>query len=312
VVGDYYTATSQSAASRALALSYNGTSLKPTPAVPLPKGTTSAELTGVSCPTTRYCVALGTAAGSTAAFGQAGSLILIETWHGATWTLHTAAASIGKTLVAPSVVSCATTAFCVLSGVTFSETANSGATPLYLASWNGKKLTTMRPATLSAAAGGLLLPAGVSCATASNCAVTGTDLGNLSSSTNSSTAFTEIWNGKAWQLAKVALPKNVASSFTLGVSCYAAHTCEAVGEGGASTAQTAPADAVAVSFNGTAGTVQAVSAPPKGDSNAFASVSCQPRGTCVAIGETGKTTATSPPLMTGVWNGKTWKLDPGF
>jgi hypothetical protein len=312
VVGDYFTSTSASAPSHVLALSYNGTSLKPTPAVPLPKGTTSAELTGVSCRTTRYCVALGAAEGGTAAFGQAGSLILIETWNGAKWTLHTAAGSIGKTLVAPSVVSCATTAFCVLAGVTFSDTANSVATPLYLASWNGTRLTTMKPATVSGKAGGLLLPAGVSCATDSNCAVTGTDLGNLSSSTTSSTAFTEIWNGKAWQLAKVALPKSAASSFTLGVSCYAAHTCEVVGEGGASAAQTAPLDAVAVSFNGTAGRVQAVPVPPKGDSNAFASVSCLPRGTCVAIGETGKTNATSPPLMTGVWNGKTWKLDPGF
>jgi hypothetical protein len=312
VVGDYFTSTSNSAPSRVLALSYNGTSLKPTSAVPLPKGATSAELTGVSCPTTRYCVALGAAEGDTAAFGQAGSLILIETWNGAKWTLHTAAGSIGKTLVAPSVVSCATTAFCVLAGVTFSDTANSGATPLYLASWNGTRLTTMKPAPVSGKAGGLLLPAGVSCATDSNCAVTGTELGNLSSSTTSSIAFTEIWNGKAWQLGKVALPKSAASSFTLGVSCYAAHTCEVVGEGGASAAQTAPLSAVAVSFNGTAGKVQTVPAPPKGDSNAFASVSCLPRGTCVAIGETGKTTATSPPLMTGVWNGKSWKLEPGF
>jgi hypothetical protein len=312
VVGDYYTSTSDSAPSHVLALSYNGTSLKPAPTVPLPKGTTGAELTGVSCATTRYCVALGTATGDTAAFGDAGSLILIETWNGAKWTLHTAAASIGKTTVGPSVVSCATPAFCVLTGVAFSGTLNSSTTPLYLASWNGKRLMTMRPATVTGAAGGVLLPTGASCATASKCAVTGLDLGPIgSSSSTNGTAFTEIWNGKAWQLAKVALPKAVKSSFTLGVSCYTARTCEAVGEDGAG-AKTSPFDAVAVSFNGTAGTLQAVPAPPKGDSNAFASVSCLPWGSCVAIGETGKTTANSGTLMTGVWNGKTWKLKPGF
>ena len=96
------------------------------------------------------------------------------------------------------------------------------------------------------------------------------------------------------------------------MSCYAAHSCEAVGEDGASASETSPGDAAAVSFNGTAGTLQAVPAPSKGHSTAFAAVSCLPWGSCVAIGETGKTTATSPALMTGVWNGKAWKLDPGF
>jgi hypothetical protein len=41
-------------------------------------------------------------------------------------------------------------------------------------------------------------------------------------------------------------------------------------------------------------------------------MSCLPGGSCVAIGGTGKTTAKSPALMTGVWNGRAWKLDPGF
>jgi hypothetical protein len=48
VVGDYYTSTSDTATSHALALSYNGTSLKPTPAMPLPKGMPYVALVGVS------------------------------------------------------------------------------------------------------------------------------------------------------------------------------------------------------------------------------------------------------------------------
>jgi len=181
----------------------------------------------------------------------------------------------------------------------------------YVASWNGKKLTTMKTATLGGS-GDAVVATGVSCATVSNCAVTGADVGPIAnSSPTDSAAFTEIWNGKAWQLAKATWPKAVASSVTTGVSCYAAHSCEAVGEDGAN-AQMSPSDAAAVSFNGTAGAVQAVPAPSKGDSNAFASVSCLPWGSCVATGETGKTTASSGAVMTGVWNGKAWKLDPGF
>ena len=312
VVGDYYTSPAVSGTGHALALSYNGTSLKPTPTVPLPKGATDAALSGVSCVTTRYCVALGVADGDTSAFGAFGSVTIIETWNGAKWTLHTAAASTGKTtMVVPSVVSCATPTFCVLAGDDYSVTSTSSAAVPYVASWNGKKLTTMKPATIGTSTD-VVMATGVSCATASNCAVTGADLLGPITNSSATRAFTEIWNGKAWQLAKVTWPKATASSITTGVSCYAAHTCKAVGEDSASDSETSPYDAAAVSFNGALGTVQAVPAPPKGDSNAFAAVSCLPWGSCVAIGGTGKTTATSPALMTGVWNGKAWKLDPGF
>jgi hypothetical protein len=311
VVGDYYTPPGFSGTSRVLALSYNGTSLKPTSAVPLPKGTTDGALSGVSCVTTRYCVAIGMADGETSAFGAFGSVILVETWNGARWTLRTAADSIGKTtMLVPRVVSCASPAFCVLAGNAFSFGSNSDTDKPYVASWNGKKLTTMNLAAVGRAADAVVA-SDVSCATVSDCAVTGADLGRLSPSATSSTAFTEIWNGKSWQLAKVTWPKAVASTFTTGVSCYAAHSCEAVGEDAANAAMS-PFDAAAVSFHGTAGTVQAVPAPSKGHSNALGAVSCLPGGSCVALGETGKTTASSDALMTGVWNGRAWKLYPGF
>ena len=309
VVGDYYTGTSQSADSHVLALAYNGTSLKPTPAVPLPKGTTDAVLTGVSCVTARHCVAVGAAHGDTKAFGDQDSLIVIETWNGAKWTLRTTPTSIGATTqVDPTVVSCATSAFCVLAGEAFTD--NSLASTFYLASWNGAKLTAMKPASVSGSAAGFIAPTGVSCASPANCAVTGAVLGDASSSSGSSSAFTEIWNGKAWRSATVTWPKGIADSMTLGVSCYAAHTCEAVGVDGAN--EETSFDAAAVSFDGTAGTLQAVPAPSKGYVHLFADVSCLPWGSCVATGATGKTSGKSSAVMTGVWNGKAWKLDPGF
>jgi hypothetical protein len=314
VVGDYYTSTSLGAASRVLALSYNGTSLKPTPAVPLPKGATDAALISVSCATTSYCVALVAADGNAGAFGNSVPPTIIETWNGAKWTLHTAAASVGKTSVLePSAVSCATSAFCVLAGTELTITSNSLSAKLYAASWNGKKLRAMKAATVGGSKDDSEA-IDVSCASASNCAVTGTETGDPTSSsgTPSLSAFTEIWNGKTWQLAKVTWPKGTAESALLGVSCYAAHSCEAVGIDGASVADTAPFDAAAVSFNGTAGVVQAVPAPSKGRSTAFADVSCLPWGSCVATGATAKTNASSGAVMTGAWNGKAWKLDPGF
>ena len=309
VVGDYYTATSQSADSHVLALAYNGTSLKPTPPVPLPQGTTDAVLTGVSCVTYRRCVAVGAADGDTKAFGDLDSLIVIETWNGAKWTLRTAPTSMGTaTYLDPTVVSCASSAFCVLSGEAFD--GNSSASTFYIALWNGKKLTNMKPAPVSGSADGFIGPTSVSCATASNCAVTGAVLGNASSSSGSSSAFTEIWNGMAWRLATVTWPKGRADSMTLGVSCYAAHTCEAVGVDGAN--EETSFDAAAVSFNGTAGTLQTVPAASKGYLHLFSDVSCLPWGSCVATGATGKASGKSSAVVTGVWNSKVWKLFPGF
>jgi hypothetical protein len=304
VVGDYYKSNSDSGGSYPLALIYNGTSLKPMPALPLPKGQPNVALSDVSCATTRSCVAIGLANGNPSGLSEySDGISFIEAWNGAKWTLHTIATS-ATTTVAPGAVSCATPSFCVLTGDVTSVSGSSVTVELYLGWWNGKKLTRMK----AAAAGGVeAVPTGVSCATTVNCAVTGTIFG----STLSIRGFTQVWNGKAWQVAKTTWPKGVAESILSGVSCYGAHSCESVGLDGAKPEST-PVDAAAVSYHGTAGTVQAVPKPSKGYSNTFTAVSCLPWGSCVAVGDTGKNTAVSPAAMTGVWNGKTWKLDPGL
>ena len=306
VVGDYYTSTSTSASSHALALIYNGTSLKPMPTVPLPKSTTDVALLGVSCTTTKHCVAIGTASGDTAAFGTFGMLTLIETWNGAKWTLHTVG-SPANTLAEFSGISCATSSYCVLAGESLSETDRD---TLYLRSWNGTRLTVLKPA---AVGGSTAIPAvsDVSCATPSNCAVIGAVL-SFNGSTTTPTAFTEIWNGKTWRTAKVAWPTATTGSFLIGVSCFGAHSCDAVGLTSTGTATDAAGDPVAASYNGTSWALQTVPAPAKGRTTILSDVKCVSAVKCVAVGETGLTTASSPATMTGVWNGKAWRFDPGF
>ena len=63
-----------------------------------------------------------------------------------------------------------------------------------------------------------------------------------------------------------------------------------------------------MSFTGTVGKLQDVAAPAKGDSTALTGVSCVPLGTCVAVGETGRTEFVMSTVMTGVWNGRVWRL----
>jgi hypothetical protein len=310
VVGDYYKST-KGGSPYPLALIYNGTSVKPAPAVPLPKGATYVTLSDVSCATTKYCVAIATTESNVATVSNSGPVILIETWNGAKWTLHTIATSV-KSEVEPSAVSCATASFCVLAGaLTTLSGADKFTFGLYLGSWNGRTLTRMK-APAEGGGNDLVEPGAVSCATPANCGVTGVVLVDPTSSNDNLTvtAFTQIWNGKTWQAGKVALLKGAQSIF-LGVSCHGANSCETVGESAAS-ASASSGSAMAVSYKGAAGTVQAVPAPAKGRSTVFTDVSCLPGGTCVATGWTGKSNAATPSLMTGVWGGKSWKLDPGF
>jgi hypothetical protein len=318
VVGDYYTSTSDTADQQALALMYNGTTVRPTPALPLPNGTTDAALSDVSCATVWYCVAIGDAAGSSPAFGQGGVLTLIETWTGSKWTLHTIAQSGGSSDTQVSGVSCATAGFCVLTGETLSVSGTSSSptitSGLYFADWNGNKLTGMKPVAAASSAD-LVAPTGVSCATPSNCGVTGLAI-DVSSNASTATlgSFTEIWNGSTWQLAKTPWPAGTTEAITQGISCYGAHSCEAVGATSTDpvTATEPSVDVAAVSYSGTTGTLQSLARPAAGDSDLFTSVSCMPWGTCVAVGETGKDTATSPATMTGTWSGQAWELHPGF
>jgi hypothetical protein len=155
-----------------------------------------------------------------------------------------------------------------------------------------------------------MMPTAVSCATRSNCAVTGINPDIASNAAATTTSSTEIWNGKAWQPATVNWPKSTGESMAFGLSCYAARSCEMVGLDGPAAENSS--DAVAVSFTGTVGRLQEVPVPAKGDSTVLTGVSCVPPGTCVAVGETGKTNASTSSVMTGVWNGRPWRLERGF
>jgi hypothetical protein len=303
VVGDYYTSTSESAPDYPLALIYNGTSLKPTPAVPTPKGLDGVTLDGVSCATATHCVAVGTANGYTKSARADLEVAMIETWDGAKWTLHNVTASSASSMLQVAGISCATGSFCVLDGDSFTVSSNSATIGTWLAAWNGKNLTRMKSTVA-------MMPTAVSCATVSNCAVTGINPDIASNAAATTTSSTEIWNGNVWRPATVTWPKGTGESMTFGLSCYAAHSCEMVGLDGPAAENSE--DAVAVSFTGTASRRQVVPAPAKGDSTVLTGVSCLPSGTCVAVGETGKTNSSSSSVMTGVWNGRPWRLDRGF
>jgi hypothetical protein len=293
LVGDYVTSP-QSGAFRPYALTWNGTSLRRAPAPPLPKGVTNATLSSVSCVAVRRCVAVGTLYASTIR-------ALVETWNGAKWTLHTPPNPAGTMPVQTNSVSCLSLTRCVLGGETISAaTANIG---VFIASWNGKTLTRQKVPLPAGASNPIL--AGVSCASAASCAAVGDEI-NISSPAAVVTgfAFTEVWNGKAWKVTKIARPKGITVSFLFGVSCTSARHC--VAAGGAGTANTG--HATALSYNGKTWAPQHVPAPAKGLADGFGGVSCTSAAHCVAVGQIGPPSGNSERLLSGLWNGTAWRL----
>jgi hypothetical protein len=287
---------------QALALAYNGTSLRPL-AVPLPKATTASILQGVSCATARDCVAVGIAGGRTAAFGKEGIVTIVETWNGSRWSERTLSAP-GKALLLSN-VSCSPARYCMLAGDAVNANYDLS---LYLASWNGKKIAAMKPPALDATY--LESSMGLSCASRSSCALVGT-VQHLGS--GFTTAVAEIWNGATWRPASVRWPQGTLSSELLGVSCYAAGRCVAAGDfapaAGASFDDTDYA--TAVSIDGAAGALQPVPVAASSSYSALSGVSCPTARSCVAIG-VAQSASGAWALISKTWNGRAWKFGPGF
>jgi hypothetical protein len=275
-------------AERPYALTWNGKSLTPTDAPPVPDDSGFASLTGVSCiTTTKSCVAVGDSKGG------AGPL-LMETWNGAKWTLRTASIPGGAQSAYPAAVSCHFLTFCIVIGESYASAA--GTPAMLLARWNGTSFSTMKAAVPADAADITLND--ISCPSTTMCAVAGF---SSNRSGTSAFGFTEMWNGDSWTADKAAAPNGDAKSFLYGVSCRANGTCVAVGGAGPSTATRA----TALSYNGKTWTAEDVPSPAAGKSSDLFGVNCLRTDECVAIGEiVGSTTATP---LGGLWDGS-WRL----
>jgi hypothetical protein len=274
-----------------LAEFWNGKAWTPTePPAPGGVGAVDNHLTGVSCLSVRNCVAVGSYdTGS-------GTVGVIEKWNGAKWTRLTSA--LGAGLSDLTEVSCPSAKFCVAVGTTGG---------VLVESWHGtawRRVSAPSPVP----PGGIAVLIGVSCASPSSCVAVGEAEGP-----GSGFAITETWNGKAWTRARVPWPKTVTQTQLYDVSCASRTYCVAVGNTGQNPASPLNAGrAAAVVWNGRAWAVQPVPAPPRGKADIFFGVSCRSAANCAAVGLTGPVGAKSGRSLSGVWNGKAWKLVPAI
>lgn len=251
----------------------------------------SNQLFGVSCVSSKYCVAVGI--NRNAENSVKGGGALIQTWNGKTW--RSVAPKAPKEAQSAQLlgVSCKSATACVAVG----DYLNAGGNGVPLVeTWNGKTWTASAPATPKGSSGGQLL--GVSCAAAKSCVAVGSSF-----TASGSAALAESWNGGKWTLSRPPVPKGSVISQLNKVSCTSAARCITVGSSGTNTGGFALAD----SWNGKTWARMSVSVPASAKEDAdLTGVSCPSAKTCVAVG-TG-TTGLKGGLVSfaEIWNGKTW------
>ncbi|HET7244427.1 MAG TPA: hypothetical protein VFJ07_06275 [Streptosporangiaceae bacterium] len=249
---------------------------------PVPPGTVSATLNGVSCSAPRTCTAVGE-------YFSAGQreLALAERWSGGQSRLQQfprpPATAQGGEL---SGVSCPAAASCFAAGWYFTKSGSAA----FTATWNGARWR-VQPAPGPAHAGHLL---GVSCGSPRACVAVG-DHG------------TAVWNGTGWRYAAVAAPAGAQALTLNGVSCTSASACAAVGSyfspaGGPLT--------LAETWNGSAWLFQPSPSPAAQGRNQLNTVSCTAPSACTAVGVEAASDFAPPGAFAETWDGTKWRLQP--
>jgi hypothetical protein len=157
-------------------------------------------LTAVSCPSAKFCVAVGA--------NDAGAVI--ERWNGHSWSATTPRASSSAIL---SGVSCPSATSCLAVG---SNVTSSGGS--LVERWNGSSWSgSVTPVPRGAMYPGLQ---SVSCASATRCLAVGDDVNPA--------AYAVSWNGRGWRLVSMATSGGRTGGF-FAVTCLAATSCAALG-----------------------------------------------------------------------------------
>lgn len=266
--------------------------IQPTPDVPNMAGN---SLVSVSCPG-RTCVAAG--------YYTLPSRVdrpLIETWNGTRWTIRRAALPPGNSSFLTS-VSCPAVNDCVAVGTDNSDT--SAGVPV-AETWNGSRWALQAIPAPPGKSSGL---SGVSCAAPGAC----TAVGTVFNAAGAYAPFAERWDGTAWAVQSAFVPPGGNSGFN-AVSCPAASTCFAVGNG--SSGGGAVDVPLAERWDGTRWAMQPTPEPAGAFLAYLLAISCRGTGGCTAAGTYSKGTAERimiERLRAGRWNVQRAPDPPGY
>jgi hypothetical protein len=223
---------------------------------PRPTGSATSELLGVSCPTSRECIAVGDyESTSKVFFGFA------ERWNGSRWAL---AGVVRPGAAFLDSVSCSSARLCTAVGA-YQITSTS----LPLAErWTGRWRQQHTPGT-----GSLY---GVSCPTSSRCTAVGS---RPNGQPTESAVLAMQWKGGRWKTQSAPEPLGSTQGILRGVSCPTVTSCAAAGWAELTTAVT-----VADHWNGTSWTLERTRNPAGSQGSSFTGVWCAAHSSCRASG----------------------------
>ena len=255
---------------RALAEQWDGTTwtIEPTP-IPAPGAWV--ELSGVSCPTSGACIAVG---GYIKNSVIAQEQPLSETWNGSTWSLLPTPNPQAQNGSALSSVSCSSGVACTAGGdYAYADVDGS----VFAFRWNGTTWTNqVQP---NPQGQRLNSDNAVSCGAAAACTIVGSWVDNA----NNLRTLAQHWDGTAW----VGLhPPNPVGSFSAqlyGVSCAVSSDCRAVG-GWSGSPNGNPSVSLAEHWNGTQWSIDATPNPTGAQSSTLSAIDCRSPTGCVAVG----------------------------
>jgi hypothetical protein len=235
-----------------------------------------ASLDGLSCSSSRTCMAVGTGPGPFA-LRLVGSQPVVEP------TPSVAPASSWL-----NAVSCVSPVACMAVG----SSLTAGGTEVALAEWWNGTSWTIEPTLTPRIQTSLL---GVACASPDWCVAVGSS-GSAALPGYSSTTLAENWNGVAWTVQSTPNPIGVPNDALNAVSCSSSSACTAVGAANESSA-------LIERWDGLSWTLSPAPAPEPGGNGdrQLTAVSCSAISRCVAVGS-------SP--SSAEWDGMTWTALP--
>ena len=296
-----------------------------------PANTRYSDFFGVSCASSRACVAVGddaneplterwngvrwaiersptrpargffggledvscTSAGTACtATGAVGGMTLAERWTGTTWTIQrTPNPSGGGDL---SSVACASRMACIAVGWFVN-----GVT--LAEQWDGISWTIEpTPAPPGATLSSTDALSDVSCTSVTDC----TAVGEYTYLARSTLPLAEHWNGVNWSIEQTPLPASAAGGELLGISCASTMVCVAVGD---ARFRARGAQMLAERWDGARWTIQPTAQAGRGTNSHLFGVSCPTATVCTAVGDYASRSGTSGPLAER-WNGTSWRI----
>lgn len=180
---------------------------------PSPSGAKSSELSGVACPSTTSCRAVGSYVDSG---GVTKNLSLA--WNGTSWSVTTTPVPSEATSSQLSSIVCTSTTACRAVG----SYVSGGVTKTQSMAWNGTTWSVTTTPNPSGASSSQL--AAISCTSTTFCRAVGSFVESGTTKT-----LVEAWNGTAWSVATTPNPSGAKESKLTDVSCPSTTVCMAIG-----------------------------------------------------------------------------------